>query len=77
MSSYFAQYSPADAIAAFKKAGFGIVPSRGKSHIIMNRPGDPVHLSIPNHRLLKRGLLRSLIRSAGLTVPEFVRLASR
>jgi predicted RNA binding protein YcfA (HicA-like mRNA interferase family) len=77
MSSHFAQYSPLEAITAFNKAGFNVVHSRGKSHIIMNRAGDPVHLSIPNHRLLKCGTLRSLIRSAGLTVPEFVRLAGK
>ena len=31
----------------------------------------------PNHRVLKRGTLRGLIRTAGLTVDEFVDLLRR
>lgn len=31
-----------------------------------------MHLSIPNRRDFARGTLRSLIRSAGLTIDEFV-----
>jgi predicted RNA binding protein YcfA (HicA-like mRNA interferase family) len=31
---------------------------------------------IPNHRQLKKGTLHSLIRKAGLTVAEFIRLLS-
>ena len=32
------------------------------------------HLSIPNHKELGRGLLRGLIRDAGLAVEEFTEL---
>lgn len=32
------------------------------------------HLSIPNHKELGKGLLRGLIRDAGLTVEEFINL---
>jgi hypothetical protein len=35
---------------------------------------DGRHLSIPDHRELDRGLLRKLIRYAGVNVEEFVRL---
>lgn len=31
-------------------------------------------LSVPNHKELDRGLLRALIRDAGLTVDEFIAL---
>ncbi|MEK7587971.1 MAG: type II toxin-antitoxin system HicA family toxin [Patescibacteria group bacterium] len=31
-------------------------------------------LSVPNHKELDRGLLRALIRDAGITVEEFVGL---
>jgi len=34
--------------------------------------GRRATLSIPQHRELDRGLLRTLIRSAGMTVGEFV-----
>ena len=77
MSAHFPQCSPKQAITAFETLGFRVLPSRGKTHIIMNRPGDPVHLSIPNHRQLKRGLLRSLIRDAKISVPEFANLLGR
>ena len=40
------------------------------------RQADPPHrrLTIPNHKELAKGTLRALIREAGLTVDEFVRL---
>jgi hypothetical protein len=42
--------------------------------MILAKAGLPVNLSIPDHRELDRGLLRGLIRDAGLTVEEFVAL---
>lgn len=35
---------------------------------------EAVRLTIPDHRTLKPGLLRALIRDAGLDVDAFVRL---
>ena len=32
------------------------------------------HLSIPNHKELGKGLLRGLVRDAGLTVEQFTEL---
>ena len=40
--------------------------------MIMTQPSVSVVLSIPDHRELKLGTLRSLIRSARLDVPAFV-----
>lgn len=62
-----------EARRAFEKAGWVFDRQRG-SHMILTRPGVAVNLSIPDHRVLDRGLLRGLIRDAGLTVEEFVRL---
>jgi predicted RNA binding protein YcfA (HicA-like mRNA interferase family) len=42
------------------------------SHIILISHGHPATLSVPDHREVARGTLRSLIRQAGLTVDEFV-----
>ena len=39
----------------------------------MTKEGEPATLSIPNHKDVARGTLRSLIRSANLTVDEFVK----
>jgi len=49
-----------------------IVP-RG-DHYIMIRPDRRGLLSIPMHNPIKRGTMRKLIREAGLTVEEFLKL---
>jgi len=43
----------------------------------MTKAGSVLTLSIPDHRELDRGLLRSQIRKAGITVDEFVELLKR
>jgi len=40
----------------------------------MVKEGDNVTLSIPDHKEVAKGTLRSLIRAAGMTVEEFVGL---
>ena len=42
------------------------------SHIILVQEGHPATLSVPDHKEVAIGTLRSLIRSAGLTVEQFV-----
>ena len=54
----------------FERFGWSVVRQRG-SHIIMSKPGELSTLSVPDHRTVAKGTLRSLIRSAGLTVAEF------
>jgi predicted RNA binding protein YcfA (HicA-like mRNA interferase family) len=61
------------AVRAFEKHGWQVARQRG-SHIIMVKEGENVTLSIPDHKEVAKGTLRSLIRAAGLTVDEFVRL---
>ena len=63
-----------EAIKAFERDGW-VVQRRAKSaHIIMKREGMITTLSVPEHRVLDRGLLRALIRDAGLTIEKFVEL---
>lgn len=61
-----------DASKAFTKLGFAYDHHSG-SHMIHYHL-DGRHLSIPDHRELDRGLLRKLIRHAGISVEEFLRL---
>ena len=62
-----------DAIKAFRKAGFHLDHWRGRHAILYHSDGR--HLSIPGGRKeLKPGTLRTLIRKAGLTVDEFIKL---
>ena len=65
-----------DAVKAFEEDGWQLVRQAG-SHMIMTKPGVAVVLSIPDHRELKRGTLRGLIRKSGLDVPEFLALINR
>jgi predicted RNA binding protein YcfA (HicA-like mRNA interferase family) len=62
--------SALEAVRALEKRGWEVARQRG-SHIIMVKAGQNVTLSIPDHKEVARGTLRSLIRSAGLTVQEF------
>ena len=59
-------------VRAFEKLGWQVARQRG-SHIIMVKDGENVTLSIPDHKEVAKGTLRSLIRAAGITVDEFVR----
>ncbi|MCC5667675.1 type II toxin-antitoxin system HicA family toxin [Nostoc sp. CHAB 5784] len=40
--------------------------------MILVKEGELATLSVPEHREVAKGTLRSLIRTAGLTVNEFV-----
>jgi hypothetical protein len=42
--------------------------------MILRKPGFSVALSVPDHPVLDRGLLRALIRDAGMAVEEFCAL---
>jgi predicted RNA binding protein YcfA (HicA-like mRNA interferase family) len=62
-------------VKAFKRAGWIVIRRKG-SHIIMEKPGFDVTLSIPVHKGkdVKRGTLRCLITDAGMTIEEFLSL---
>ena len=58
-------------VRIFEKFGWEIARQRG-SHIILIKEGSIATLSVPDHKEVARGTLRSLIRDAGLTVDEVV-----
>ena len=58
---------------AFENDGWEYVRQRG-SHMILVKEGSMTTLSVPNHKAVARGTLRSLIRAASLTVEEFLEL---
>jgi len=65
---------PRVVIAALEKAGFELRRQTG-SHIIMYKPGVRYPISIPQHpKGLPKGTLRAIIREAGLTKGEFLKL---
>ena len=62
-----------EAAKAFGRDGWIAVGQVG-SHLAMKRPGRRFTLPIPQHKELSVGTLRSLIRSAEMTVAEFLEL---
>ncbi len=78
MSPKLPSISGRKAIDAFETIGYQVVHQKG-SHIRLRDNINPNHkpLTIPDHKSLKAGLLRMLIRDAGLSLEDFVKLLQR
>lgn len=63
--------SGSEAVRAFKCFGWTVI-RENDGHTIMGKFGSYYKLAIPRHYELKGGLIRKLIRHAGLTVEEFI-----
>lgn len=71
MASALPVLSGREVVRVFESLGWEVVRQTG-SHIILVKEGEVATLSVPDHREVAKGTLRSLIRTAGLTVQEFV-----
>jgi len=60
-----------EAVKVFKKFGWYFVGQVG-SHVVMSKEGERANLSVPQHKELSIGTLRSLIRVSGLTIEDFI-----
>jgi predicted RNA binding protein YcfA (HicA-like mRNA interferase family) len=60
-----------EVVRVFESFGWEFARQSG-SHIILVKEGELATLSVPDHREVAKGTLRSLLRTAGLTVSEFV-----
>ncbi|MBI3344900.1 MAG: type II toxin-antitoxin system HicA family toxin [Gammaproteobacteria bacterium] len=58
----------------FESFGWKVVRQRS-SHIILVKENHHATLSVPDHKEVAKGTLRSLIRAAGITVDEFTKAA--
>ena len=63
-------------VKVFELFGWRVVRQRG-SHMIMVKDEHIATLSIPDHDEIAKGTLRSLMRSAGITVREFLNAAGQ
>lgn len=63
-----------DVVRVFQHLGWHVA-RQSSSHIIMVQEGALATLSIPNHKEVAKGTLRSLIRAANLSVAEFIAAA--
>jgi predicted RNA binding protein YcfA (HicA-like mRNA interferase family) len=62
-----------EAAKVFQRAGWDPIGQVG-SHLVLVKAGVRANLSVPQHKELSVGTLRSLIRSSGMTVEEFLAL---
>jgi len=64
-----------DILSALERAGWKVVRQKG-SHIRLNKfaEGRLRKLTVPAHRPVKRTTLAKIIKQAGLTLEEFLRL---
>ena len=75
MSAKLPTVSGRRVVRALERIGYHVVRQRG-SHIRLRDEANPNHLplTVPDHRTVKPGLLRKILRDADLTVDEFVAL---
>ena len=62
-----------EVVKAFEKDGWTLARQRG-SHVVLIKPGEMATLSVPDHKEIARGTLRSLIRASGMSVDAFLAL---
>ncbi len=63
-----------EALRVFELFGWEKARQSG-SHTILVREGHSATLSIPDHKEVATGTLRSLIRSASITIEDFIEAA--
>jgi predicted RNA binding protein YcfA (HicA-like mRNA interferase family) len=59
-------------VRALETVGFSYVRTKGSHAVYRNQDGRVV--VIPQHNVVKRGTLASILRQAGLTPAEFLKL---
>lgn len=66
------------AVTALQRIGYELVRQKG-SHMRLRHPNDPTKapVTVPDHKDLKTGMLRAIIRDAGLSVDQFRALLDR
>ena len=62
-----------ECVRALERAGFVVRRQKG-SHIVLTRDDPFAQVIVPDHRELRRGTLRAIIRGAGMTVDAFADL---
>lgn len=62
-----------ECVRALDAVGFYVKRQKG-SHIVLRRDEPFAQLVVPDHKELDSGTLRGIIRHAGLSVDEFLKL---
>jgi predicted RNA binding protein YcfA (HicA-like mRNA interferase family) len=69
------QISGKSLVKVLEKIGYFVVRQRG-SHIRMHHE-DRWPITIPNHKILGKGLLRKILRDAELSTNDFLKLLKK
>jgi predicted RNA binding protein YcfA (HicA-like mRNA interferase family) len=72
MASSIPVLSGREVVRAFERLGWQVARQRA-SHIVLVKAGEIATLSVPDHKEVARGTLRSLIRTANLSVNDFLK----
>ncbi|MBI5598818.1 MAG: type II toxin-antitoxin system HicA family toxin [Deltaproteobacteria bacterium] len=67
------QVSSRECIKALERAGFYRVRRKG-SHIVLHRKDPFAQTVVPERKTLGKGLLHAILRQAGLSVNDFLKL---
>lgn len=63
-----------NAVKVFAKIGYRVDHQTGSHMILRNDTYPNRRLTVPRHKTLSKGMLRKLIKQAGLSVQEFIDL---
>ena len=63
-----------DAIKVFVKIGYKIARQKGSHIRLLQSNIHRTPLTVPDHKVLGKGLLRKLLRDAEISVDEFIKL---
>ncbi len=63
-----------NAIKAFIKIGYKVVRQKGSHIRLLHCDIHRIPLTVPDHKVLGKGLLRKLLRDAEISVDEFIKL---
>ena len=58
-----------EVVKTFQSLGWQFARQDG-SHIVLVKPGETASLCVPDHKEVRKGTLRGLIRTANLTIDE-------
>jgi len=78
MAAKFANLKPREVVRALERAGFYIHETSG-SHVHLKHPDRTGRITVPYHERfdLPKHIVKSIVRQAGLTNPEFFRLLGK
>jgi predicted RNA binding protein YcfA (HicA-like mRNA interferase family) len=62
-----------DLVKALQRVGFVVQRQRG-SHIVLRRDTPFARVTVPNHKTLRLGTLRTILHEAALTVEQLIEL---